>query len=376
MKNTFSHSQTMRKMAESIIVVIDHNNIRGVGECAPRPYVTGESLDNVFSMLSQTKFKEILDGIDSMSFHSVVNVLKRLDVVKETSSMNGGCALEMAIFDWIGKKFKLPVSALLNKIYFDGRYIAEQPDFKTSQVLDLSLSVSEYIKNREPFHYLKIKVNTDLSFNINRVSEIRNTLGYDLPIILDANMAWDFHEAMKHISALNKYNIYYYEEPLSKGNFVDYAKLRNESGAKILLDESLCTFEDAQESLKIQACDAFNIRISKCGGLSRAVRLIKFARDNKLSFQIGAQVAEVGPLIAAGRHLRSIALDAITFEAGQPDFQFYDYLIDHMPLVDRSTNLAFSISEDGLGIELNDNYKKYIKKSGYWDSLDLSFHHE
>ena len=51
-----------------------------------------------------------------------------------------------------------------------------------------------------------------------------------------------------------------------------------------------------------QACDIFNVRISKCGGLINAARIDRLAREAGLKCQLGAQVGEAGILSAAGRH--------------------------------------------------------------------------
>jgi L-alanine-DL-glutamate epimerase-like enolase superfamily enzyme len=70
----------------------------------------------------------------------------------------------------------------------------------------------------------------------------------------------------------------------------------------VVADESLCSLEDATTLIREQACDVFNVRISKCGGLINAGRIDRLAREAGLACQLGAQVGEAGILSAAGRH--------------------------------------------------------------------------
>ena len=72
-----------------------------------------------------------------------------------------------------------------------------------------------------------------------------------------------------------------------------------------MADESLCDIEDAKKLVDRKACDMFNIRISKCGGLLDSLKIAKFATQAGISYQLGCQVGETGILSAAGRHFAS-----------------------------------------------------------------------
>jgi muconate cycloisomerase len=71
----------------------------------------------------------------------------------------------------------------------------------------------------------------------------------------------------------------------------------------IIVDESLRTVAEARALVDAKACDAFNIRVSKCGGLRTSMRIAEIAGDAGLAVVVGAQVGESGILSAAGRHL-------------------------------------------------------------------------
>lgn len=121
-----------------------------------------------------------------------------------------------------------------------------------------------------------------------------------------------------------------------------------------MLDESVCTPEDARTAVESGACDAFNIRVAKNGGPVAASKMIDLARSNGLAFQIGVQVAEVGPLINASRALAFRHRDALTVEAGQSDRFFPDMVVSPRPVVCRATNTIAPARGHGFGLDLNE----------------------
>lgn len=374
MRQAFNHATAERKEAETIILQLVHKGIVGLGECVPRKYVTGETINSVINTLTQINLVEVSRQINFSSIFAALASLKKLQVFTTRAklcSLNVMCILEMALLDIIGKYFHLSITDIIKNylLPYELRSFIETDKFPTSQVMDFSLATQEFLKQRAPFHYVKVKVGKNLTDNVRRIQQIRNVLGKKVKISVDANMVWNLAEAIRMVKALKPYTIDYYEELLPKGSYASYHQLKCATGIKILLDESLCSFNDATQAITHAACDAFNIRISKCGGILRSIDLIKLASRNNLAFQIGAQVAEVGPLIAAGRQLiGAIKQNSyITYEAGQPDRFFAgNYLIKPMPLVERTTNLAEPLTGYGLGITLNSNFSNYVKLAAFW----------
>lgn len=365
LKKAFSHAITSRTSSDSVVLRMRYKGIEAVGECAPRPYVTGETIDSVFEVVSKVNFKKIFYKINFSSEKTAIISVKQLSFFKNNlESLSATCLVEMAILDYIGKYFKCSLQELLTKHVLPRNVrLRKKKTFAfTSQVMDFSFSPPGFLSGRFPFHVVKIKLSKNRKNNIDRVKFIRKSLGKYIPIIADANMSWDLDFAIDMMKALRPYKITYFEEPLAKKNYLAYHSLKKESCARILLDESVCSFEDGKKSIQAGVVDAFNIRLSKCGGLMRSIELIKLAKENGIRFQLGAQVAEVGPLIAAARHLAFSINDYFAYEGGQADFQFNEFIVDPMPLVDRTLNSASPIQGYGLGVDLNDNVYKYAKK--------------
>jgi L-Ala-D/L-Glu epimerase len=66
-------------------------------------------------------------------------------------------------------------------------------------------------------------------------------------------------------------------------------------------DESLVTVEQARRLIEDVACDLFNVRVSKCGGIAGSLAVARLAQEAGVKIQVGAQVGETGILSAAGR---------------------------------------------------------------------------
>ena len=152
---------------------------------------------------------------------------------------------------------------------------------------------------------LKIKVGESLERNIEIVGLVRRELGEDVSLRLDANCAWTGPEGVRQLRALASYRIDGVEQPTPSDDLEGLLTITRSAAVPVVVDESLCSTEDAKALIDTGACEIFNIRISKCGGLSNAARLYSMAANAGLRCQLGAQVGETGILSAAGRHFAS-----------------------------------------------------------------------
>ncbi|MGA5711032.1 enolase C-terminal domain-like protein [Streptomyces cellulosae] len=346
----FDHPAKRRSASDSLVLRLTVDGATGLGECAPRAYVTGETGDSVTAALREVPLDAVFARLRSTEPALLLAELLRSGVVGTFGLRGGGnllCLLETALLDLLGRRLDSPASALV-----PGGDTPTPPSLPVSQVLDLSLDVDEFLDTRGPFHFVKIKAADDIRRDVRTVAAIRARLGDLVPVMVDANMSWSPEEAPGHMEALHDAGADWVEEPLPKGSWADLARLRRRTGPRVMLDESVCTPQDAERALAAGACDAFNVRVSKNGGPVTAARLIGLARGAGLAFQVGVQVAEVGPLINAGRALAFAHPDALTVEAGQSDLFFPEMVVAPHPAVDRRTNTIAPPPGPGFGLAL------------------------
>lgn len=316
----FEHSLAARKESTNLIVKVRlENGICGYGESIPRSYVTGEDIDSAQHAVSNNFAPEFI-GLDISDPRFVIDCLSdlfldyRLDRVRQGSSW---CALELAVLDACGKLNQKSVYEILThtqELHAEQLHLA--PDqIETNGAVPRSIYYGAVVPFCKPralrallwfykvwgFKTVKIKVGRNFEEDLQRVALARKILGPNVTLRVDANAAWDVEETLRAVQPLAKLNVLSIEQPVPAGNLDGLSRICSQTDMEIVVDESLCTIDDALCLIAAKACGGFNIRISKVGGVFAARTIAKLARDANLACHLGAQVGECGILSAAGR---------------------------------------------------------------------------
>jgi muconate cycloisomerase len=150
-----------------------------------------------------------------------------------------------------------------------------------------------------------------------------------------------------------KYNVTSLEQPVPHADVAGLRQVRSELNVPIMLDESLCCLEDAERAIAGGWCDLFNIRLSKCGGLLRSLKLAAIARQHGLGFQLGCQVGETGILSAAGRHF-ACNVDNIRYLEGSFDRFLVRDALTEQDLTFQYGGRGRRLAGPGLGVDINE----------------------
>lgn len=138
------------------------------------------------------------------------------------------------------------------------------------------------------FPVIKVKLGKGGSSDVERVKAIRNKVGLEIPIRIDANQGWDKDEAIATLKALQPYNIQHCEEPISRHDFMQLPEIKQHSPIPIMSDESCCDPHDVKRLINLEACDLINIKLGKSGGIFKALKMIRMAEEANIKIQIGA----------------------------------------------------------------------------------------
>jgi L-alanine-DL-glutamate epimerase-like enolase superfamily enzyme len=298
MRQSVRHALAERNVARNILVAAyDETGSVGWGECCPRPYVTGETIDSVKQDLSTTILPQLL-GCEPDSVEQTTAVLVPLLDSMARNQQAAFCAAELAVLDLAGKHFGTSAGMVLGPV--------QTPQVRYSGVI--ATDDIESVKTNAAFMAkfgvgdVKVKVGASLESNLEILGTARAILGDKVTLRIDANCAWSAEETIHQLAAMQGFSLTGVEQPVPGE---DIEGMRTVTAAKlvpVVADESLCSLEDAGTLIREQACDIFNVRISKCGGLINAGRIDQLARAAGLACQLGAQVGEAGILSAAGRH--------------------------------------------------------------------------
>lgn len=298
----FITSLAREEYVENVIVVIRTNNdITGFGECSPYMPVNGESMDTCF--IVGQYFARLLKGKDPLQLEDRLNEMDKL--IYGNSSIKS--AFDIALHDIAGQHTGMPLYKLYGgkntkELTTDYTVSLDQPDKMAADAVK--------IKNAG-YPAIKVKLGDSKKKDIERIHRIRDAVGFDIPLRIDANQAWKVKEAIEILNALNAYNIEHCEEPIAKWNYMRLRKVKKNSPIPIMADESCGDVHDAERLIKLKACDMFNIKIGKAGGLYNAYKIVKLAEKTDMQLQVGAFMeSRLG--MTASAHL-ALCSDNITF---------------------------------------------------------------
>jgi L-Ala-D/L-Glu epimerase len=362
MRRAFGHARATRAVAEAIVVTIDWDGFPGAGECVPRDYVTGETVTTAFDALAALDIAALADRIDLTTMAAATRSLERLELPHllrqgPHAGLAAACALELALLDSLARRFGTTLHAAIAALGLppqladDHTTAAPHQRSKAWDSTRTPEQLAEMFAPTPDFRVLKVKVGLGLDTDHERLRFARSAAPPDFTICVDANMAWSLDEACAMVEHFRPYNIAWYEEPLPRGALADYAQLRSRTGARVMLDESLCSFEQATAAVEHAACDLFNIRISKCGGVLASLRLVELAHRANLGYQLGAHPAEQCILRAAEWHLAGAIRGFAALELAVSNIYFEEELADQ-PLAFDGSGRCVPLTGPGLGVDI------------------------
>ena len=126
---------------------------------------------------------------------------------------------------------------------------------------------------------LKVKLGKKPQDDIARIRAIRQAVGFDIPIRIDANQGWTYAEAVEALQGLEPLKIQFCEQPMRTYNDHLLAQLRSETIVPIMADESVYTHYDAERLCRTDSCDYINIKFSKSSGIHESQKFRPWRRN-------------------------------------------------------------------------------------------------
>jgi muconate cycloisomerase len=362
---SFRHSTKDRTFSDSIVVrLLSDDGCVGYGEGVARPYVTGETVESALAYMQQelwpkiaaTEFPELKAGSDPLAILGPLELA--MGLVESTGIIawhSAWCAFELALLDCLLIRQQLSLSALLPP----KRETVVYSGVITASAEDKTMQIAKYLKL---FGLTEVKVKIGAGDDKRRLTAIRKVLGEECSIRVDANGAYSRTEALAVIKELEELHVVSVEQPIPRTTYDELAKLRTSSPIPIMVDESLVTMADAQGLVGGHACDAFNLRISKCGGIHRTLQMAEIATKAGLRVQLGSQVGETAILSAAGRHVAAY-LDNPWFVEGSFGKLLLVEDVSELPVQFGHGGKAPLLGGPGLGVKLRDDVlTKYAER--------------
>ena len=265
--------------AESVLVVIDtKEGIRGFGECSPFMSINGESADT--GMVVGSYFAKLLKGRNALDISA--NIIAMDGLIYGNSSIKS--AFDMAMYDIASQHAAQPLYQFLGGK--NDKTIAT--DYTVSIGDPAQMAIDAVRIQQEGYPAIKIKVGKHGPTDVERIRLIREAVGPNIPLRIDANQGWSVDEAITTLQAMEVYNIEHCEEPIPRWAILDLPAVRRNSPVKIMSDESCGDDHDAERLIRLDACDYMNIKLGKSGGLFKALKIARLAEKANIHLQVGA----------------------------------------------------------------------------------------
>ena len=309
---TITHSENV------MIKVTTDEGVTGYGEAAPLAFVTAETTDSVIAALEL--FRTGLIGMDPLDIEAVHAMMDGL----MGGNSSAKCAVDLAMYDIRGKAAGMPVYKLLggysNTVLNDITVSIMEPQAMADKALS-------YVRDKG-YRVLKVKVGADVNDDIRALTLIREAVGPDVRLRVDANQGYDVPTALKALNAFAALGVESVEQCLPAWNMEGAAYLRRKAPAiHLMLDESIHGPVDAARACRMDAADILNIKLMKCGGLYPAEQINAIAQANGLTCMVGCMmetklsITAVLSFVAAKKNVMDADLDSfMEYVGGETHF--------------------------------------------------------
>ncbi|MFZ9386570.1 MAG: mandelate racemase/muconate lactonizing enzyme family protein [Chitinophagaceae bacterium] len=346
LKEPFTTSLGTEYSADNVIVrILTEEGPVGTGECSPYMPINGESQDTCFAVGQY--FAKAFIGRNPLEIGELTELMDRI-IYGNTSIKS---AFDMALYDLAAQHAGRPLYQFLggakNKtIVTDYTVSIGEPEAMAAEALRIK---------EAGYPAIKVKLGRDGKTDVERIRAIRTAVGYEIPIRIDANQGWKVGEAIETLNALEEFGIQHCEEPIARWKFMKLRKVRKNSPIPIMADESCSDDHDAERLIELDACDYFNIKLGKSGGIFKALKIVEHAEKAGVGLQVGAMLeSRIGMTAFAHFALCSPAIQHFDFDTAlmfreDPVAGGIQYLANGVIEVPDLPGLGARISEDWLG---------------------------
>jgi D-galactarolactone cycloisomerase len=271
-------------------------------------------------------------------------------------------AVDIALWDIKGRAMGLPVYQLLGGAYRERARAYATGLYEPQGVPDVTDAlVEEAVGYKEDgFQGMKLKVGYGIDMDLEYVKAVREAIGDDLHLMVDANHAYNASEAIRLARELEKFDVYWFEEPVPPEDLDGYLEVKNNSAILIAGGECEYTRFGFRELINRRAVDILQPDLCAAGGFTELARIIAMASAANLPVVPHVWGTNVG--LAAS--LQLFATLPHFPERRHPADPFFEY--------DRSSNPL----RDGVTAEpfvMKDGYLDIPDRPGLGITLDMDF---
>ncbi len=326
----------------------------------------GELQDSMMSMICDVIAPRILLGEDPRKIEKIVGKMDLL--VRDNNQAKS--LVDFALHDLKGKRYQIPVYELLGGRTTEGAQLgwvlsAGTPD---------EVATEAKVALSKGFALLKMKTgHGTLEDDVAMVRAVRETVGPNVRLTVDANGFWTYEQALRVIRQLDACELELIEQPLPHWDIEGMARLRGQVRTPIYADESAQELHHIKEIIYRRAADGLFIKLQKAGGLVKSQRWLALARLSGLPVMCGCMIGsglEHSPAVHlwtanqwASQYLNESLGPLMIHDVwDSKDIPVGDDLALNVPRFENG--MTYPNEGPGLGIELNEAFLKDKLTSG------------
>lgn len=348
---------------KSVLVKITlDSGLTGWGECMSRlsPMATVSIIQDVL--------KPIVSGgdpLDSAFLWEEMYATMRQRGHSKGYMVEAISGVDIALWDLKGKITKLPVYKLLG-----GKFRDKVPCYASSvrfkRPADVVKEVREIVN--EGFTQVKIKIGRGIEKDMQAVKLIRSEIGDDLTIMVDANSGYNVNDSIRIGRNLEKYDVFWFEEPIAPDNLPGYAKIADTLDIPIAAGESEFTRYGFRDLIEVGKVDIIQPNVGRAGGFTETEKILSIASSHGIPYAPHTGSSS-GITMAAELRLAFSSANLLTYEYMRTAWSHEqenplkkDLLTSE---IDRPKNGYISPPTGfGLGVEIKEStLRKYLIKT-------------
>jgi muconate cycloisomerase len=335
-----------------LVRLLTDDGLEGAGEASVTVRWSGETVWGVQAVIDRV-FAPLLIG-QELRIDQPLASIAAIDAIMDRAAAHNWfakSALEMACWDVLGKAAGKPVYDLLGGAcrplairsrYSMGAYDVERARARAAELVE------------QGFDTVKVKVGGRVEDDIARVRAVREVIGADRALVIDANCGWNAGTAIHALRQLQDCHIAVMEQPTPDGDYEQIARVRREAGGVQVMADDMCfNLVHAQELIRNEACDLISVYPGKNGGIRKSREIVQLAERNGIGCTIGSNLewdvatAAMGHLIVATPNLR---VEDYPGDIHGP--AYYEIRIVHEPLSIAGPVTTIT-DKPGLGVEVD-----------------------
>ncbi len=322
----------------------------GWGEVDSNPLVAKAVIEAPTSHTRARGLRDVLIGQDPLDITRLWHDMYEATLYfgRSGAVIHAMAGVDIALWDLKGKILNKSVASLIGGSYVDRlrAYASHMFSFTPEETAKRAAAAAS-----EGFTALKFgwePFGADADLDLSFVEALRQTVGPNVDLMIDAGLAWDAKTAISRARSFEPYQLFWLEEPVAPDDLAGYARIAGSTSTRIAAGEEECEFRGFTRLMDYGRIDVVQIDITRTG-ITEALHIARLANDRKLQVANHNFTTDINT--AAALHVLSSIPNALILE----------YCVEHNPMKDSlienpiklDDGFAVVPTEPGLGVTVS-----------------------